>query len=65
MSQNSPYGTKTPYMKFELDLRCKDGRQVVEVLDIGGQKIKFASFFYFGVKKFRQDERIPNLVSKL
>ena len=66
MSQKSLYGTKTLYAKFELDLRGEDGREFVQVLEIlQGAKNKFSFFIHFGVRKFRHDERIPNLVSKL
>ena len=67
MSQKLPYGTKTLYTKFELDLwgvRIR-AKSLKFWKFYRGQKIKFSIFFNFGVRKMRQDERIPNLVSKL
>ena len=44
----------------------EDGHKFVEVLEIPhGKKIKFSIFHHLGVRKFRLDKRIPNLVYKL
>ena len=67
MSQNLPYGTKTLYTKFELDLwgvRIR-AKSLNFWKFYRGPKLIFSIFFNFVVRKMRQDERIPNLVSKL
>ena len=47
-------------------MRCKDPRKIVEVLEILKRlKNKVFNIPNFGVRKMRQDERIPNLVAKL
>ena len=47
-------------------VRCEDPRKIFELLEmLEGPKIKISIFFNVGFRKMRQDERIPNLVSKL
>ena len=57
----------TVYESWARSVRCKDGCKFVEALEIlkGTRKIKFSIFFHFGGRKFRLDENISTLVSKL
>ena len=67
ISPNLSYSTKTLYTKFKLDLsgiRMGDN-SLKFVKYYRGQKTKFTISFHFAVRKFRLDERIPNLVSIL
>ena len=66
MSQKLPYGTKTLHTKFELDLWGVGWAQKRWSFGdtIGGGK-KVSIFTHFEVRKFRHDERLPNLVLKL
>ena len=67
MSQKSPNVTKILYTKFELDLwGVRMGANLLKVWKYyRGPTNKVLIVFNFGVRTFRLDERIPNLILKL